>query len=99
MAAAAPSSAEVIQLFRALLREAKNFPNYNIRKYMKRRVKEGFRENISTTDPAAVAAAMPMDVSASSSETVSSILTLCSPHQEHHGYKDHGRYIMILICP
>ncbi|CAM6084848.1 unnamed protein product [Calypogeia fissa] len=57
MAAAAPSSAEMIQLFKALLREAKKFPNYNIREYVKRRVKEGFRENISTTDPAAVAAA------------------------------------------
>lgn len=56
-AAVAPSSAEVVHLFKALLREAKKFPNYNIREYVKRRVKEEFRENISATDPAVVAKA------------------------------------------
>lgn len=57
MAAAAPSSAEVIHLFKALLREARKFPNYNVREYVKRRVKDGFKENRSATDPTVVAAA------------------------------------------
>jgi hypothetical protein len=57
MAAAAPSSAEVIHLFKTLMREASKFTNYNIREYVKRRVKEEFVKNASATDPSAAAAA------------------------------------------
>ncbi|KAL3690551.1 hypothetical protein R1sor_016860 [Riccia sorocarpa] len=57
MAAAGPSPAEAKALFKAFLREARKFPNYNIREYVKRRAKEGFRECQSITDPSAAAAA------------------------------------------
>ncbi|KAL2610720.1 hypothetical protein R1flu_029293 [Riccia fluitans] len=57
MAAVAPSPVEAKALFKAFLREARKFPNYNIREYVKRRAKEGFRECQSIKDPAAAAAA------------------------------------------
>ncbi|KAG6545456.1 hypothetical protein Mapa_013056 [Marchantia paleacea] len=56
-AAAAPSPAQARALLKAFMREARKFPNYNIREYVKRRAKEGFRECQSITDPAAAATA------------------------------------------
>ncbi|GIL82816.1 hypothetical protein Vretimale_8186 [Volvox reticuliferus] len=47
------AGAEARALFRALLREGRRFPNYNIREYVQRRAKEGFHEAASITDPVA----------------------------------------------
>lgn len=54
---AAPSPAQVRGLFKALLREARKFSNYNVREYVKRRTVDGFHEQQATSDPAAIAAA------------------------------------------
>lgn len=54
---AAPSPAQVRELFKALLREGRKFSNYNVREYVKRRTVDGFHENRDASDPAAVAAA------------------------------------------
>ncbi|KAI4340136.1 hypothetical protein MLD38_025002 [Melastoma candidum] len=42
---AAPSPSEVLSLFRSLLRTAREFSDYNIREYMRRRTIDAFREN------------------------------------------------------
>ncbi|WOG99614.1 hypothetical protein DCAR_0518967 [Daucus carota subsp. sativus] len=57
MAAASPSRPEIISLFRSLLRTSRQFSDYNIREYSKRRTIDGFRLNKQLTDPSAVAAA------------------------------------------
>lgn len=54
---AAPSPAQVMQLFKALLREARKFSNYNVREYVKRRTIDGFQEYRGSSDSAAIAAA------------------------------------------
>ncbi|PNH07589.1 LYR motif-containing protein 4B [Tetrabaena socialis] len=45
---------EARSLFRALVREGRRFPNYNLREYIQRRAREGFRESSSVADPAVV---------------------------------------------
>jgi hypothetical protein len=50
------SSTRTLQLYRQLLRQSKTFSNYNIREYALRRVRVGFRENITEQDPAKVEA-------------------------------------------
>ncbi|KAI3673371.1 hypothetical protein L6452_39489 [Arctium lappa] len=52
-----PSRAEIISLFRSLLRSAREFPDYNIREYTKRRTIDSFRDNKSLSDPSSIAAA------------------------------------------
>lgn len=54
---AAPSPTQARELFKALLREARKFPNYNVREYVKRRTVDGFHEHRDASDPAAIAAA------------------------------------------
>eukprot|EP00898_Chlorokybus_atmophyticus_P007403 jgi/Chlat1/7664/Chrsp64S07131 len=44
MPAAAPSPAELRSMFRAFMRTARRFSNYNIREYVRRRAREDFRE-------------------------------------------------------
>ncbi|XP_054621619.1 LYR motif-containing protein 4 [Dunckerocampus dactyliophorus] len=51
---AAPSSAQVISLYRMLLRESSNFPSYNYRTYALRRVRDAFRANKQVDDPKTV---------------------------------------------
>eukprot|EP00250_Pteridium_aquilinum_P026661 c33386_g1_i1 orf=141-422(+) len=51
MAVPPPSAAEVKALFRALLREARKFQDYNIREYVKRRSRQGFHQHQSVTSP------------------------------------------------
>ena len=56
-AVAAPTRAEALSLFRSLLRTAKQFSDYNIREYTRRRAADAFRENRALPDAAAAAAA------------------------------------------
>ncbi|KAL3748559.1 hypothetical protein ACJRO7_009748 [Eucalyptus globulus] len=56
-AAAAPSKPEVLALLRSLLRTAREFHDYNVREYTKRRVLDGFRLSKGLADPSAIAAA------------------------------------------
>lgn len=50
MAAAAPSKTEVLSLFRTFLRTARQFSDYNIREYTRRRTADVFRENRALSD-------------------------------------------------
>jgi hypothetical protein len=56
MAAIVPSSAEVVSLFRSLLKEARKFEDYNIREYVKRRTKQGFQQHKSANPEVAASA-------------------------------------------
>ncbi|XP_077231557.1 LYR family of Fe/S cluster biogenesis protein [Tasmannia lanceolata] len=51
MAISGPSKAEILNLFRSLLRTARDFSDYNIREYAKRRTIHGFRQNHRLPDP------------------------------------------------
>ncbi|XP_026869097.1 LYR motif-containing protein 4A [Electrophorus electricus] len=51
---AATSKAQVLSLYRLLLKESKAFPSYNYRTYALRRVRDAFRENQGVEDPKAV---------------------------------------------
>ncbi|KAH7528982.1 hypothetical protein FEM48_Zijuj05G0135200 [Ziziphus jujuba var. spinosa] len=55
--ATAPTRAEVLVLFRSLLRTARRFSDYNIREYTKRRTIDAFRHNQNLSDAASVSAA------------------------------------------
>ncbi|PIN17309.1 putative protein BCN92 [Handroanthus impetiginosus] len=55
--ASAPTRSEVLSLFRSLLRTAREFTDYNIREYAKRRAIDAFRQNRQLTDPAEATAA------------------------------------------
>ncbi|XP_028753641.1 LYR motif-containing protein 4B-like [Neltuma alba] len=57
-AATRPSKAEVLSLFRSLLRTARLFPDYNIKAYTKRRTIDGFRHNQNLSDPSSIASAL-----------------------------------------
>ncbi|XP_017370135.1 LYR motif-containing protein 4 isoform X1 [Cebus imitator] len=48
---AASSRAQVLDLYRAMLRESKRFSAYNYRTYAVRRIRDGFRENKNVKDP------------------------------------------------
>ena len=54
--AAAPTRAEALSLFRSLLRTARQFSDYNIRVYARRRAVDAFRENRALGDAVAAAA-------------------------------------------
>ncbi|KAJ8772995.1 hypothetical protein K2173_028172 [Erythroxylum novogranatense] len=51
------SRAQILGLYRSLLRTARQFTDYNIREYTKRRAADGFRENRDLTDPSSISAA------------------------------------------
>lgn len=51
------SRAEILCLYRSLLRTARQFCDYNIREYTKRRTVDAFRENRNLSDPSSIAAA------------------------------------------
>ncbi|KAI3463886.1 hypothetical protein Pfo_020549 [Paulownia fortunei] len=53
----APTRIEVLSLFRSLLRTARDFTDYNIREYAKRRTIDAFHNNRHLSDPVEVAAA------------------------------------------
>ncbi|XP_006864196.1 PREDICTED: LYR motif-containing protein 4 [Chrysochloris asiatica] len=48
---AASSRGQVLDLYRAMLRESKHFNNYNYRTYAIRRIRDAFRENKNVKDP------------------------------------------------
>ncbi|XP_062377435.1 LYR motif-containing protein 4 isoform X2 [Sardina pilchardus] len=48
---AASAKAQVLSLYRLLLRESKKFSSYNYRTYAMRRVKDAFKENKNVEDP------------------------------------------------
>ncbi|KAK3198867.1 hypothetical protein Dsin_022282 [Dipteronia sinensis] len=48
---AAPTRTEILGLYRSLLRTARDFCDYNIREYTKRRTTDGFHQNQNLTDP------------------------------------------------
>ncbi|VFQ82135.1 unnamed protein product [Cuscuta campestris] len=52
-----PSRDQVLCLFRSLLRAARDFPDYNIREYTKRRTIDSFRQQKALSDSSQVAAA------------------------------------------
>ncbi|KAG5026404.1 hypothetical protein JHK86_022318 [Glycine max] len=54
---ATPSAAQVLSLFRSLLRAAREFPDYNIREYTKRRTIDSFRHNATLSDPSQISTA------------------------------------------
>ncbi|CAD7673906.1 unnamed protein product [Nyctereutes procyonoides] len=53
---AASSRAQVLDLYRAMLRESKHFGAYNYRTYAVRRIRDAFRENKNVKDPAEIQA-------------------------------------------
>ncbi|KAL4383330.1 hypothetical protein GQ457_15G006110 [Hibiscus cannabinus] len=53
----APTRTEVLHLYRSLLRVARQFCDYNIREYTKRRTVDAIRDNKNLTDPSQLAAA------------------------------------------
>ncbi|XP_073392560.1 uncharacterized protein [Physcomitrium patens] len=57
MAPPPPSPAQARQLYKALMREARKFSNYNVREYVKRRTVVGFRDHGAASDSEAAAAA------------------------------------------
>ncbi|XP_071340461.1 LYR motif-containing protein 4 isoform X1 [Trachinotus anak] len=55
---AASGRAQVISLYRTMLRESSKFPSYNYRTYALRRVRDAFRANRKVEDPKTVARLM-----------------------------------------
>ncbi|XP_033263877.1 LYR motif-containing protein 4 isoform X2 [Orcinus orca] len=55
---AASSRAQVLDLYRAMLRESKHFSAYNYRSYAIRRIRDAFRENKNVKDPVQIQALM-----------------------------------------
>uniref|UniRef100_A0A8C7PYT6 LYR motif containing 4 n=1 Tax=Oncorhynchus mykiss TaxID=8022 RepID=A0A8C7PYT6_ONCMY len=47
----AASTAQVLSLYRKLMKESSKFPSYNYRTYALRRVQDAFRANRSVEDP------------------------------------------------
>ncbi|XP_058070283.1 uncharacterized protein LOC131219252 [Magnolia sinica] len=54
---ATPARADILSLFRSLLRTARSFSDYNIREYAKRRTVDGFRLNRNLSDPSSISSA------------------------------------------
>ncbi|CAI9266827.1 unnamed protein product [Lactuca saligna] len=52
-----PSRTTVLSLFRSFLRSARQFPDYNIKEYTKRRTIDAFHSNKTLSNPSSVAAA------------------------------------------
>ncbi|KAE8707431.1 putative Synaptosomal associated protein [Hibiscus syriacus] len=55
--AAAPTRIDVLQLYRSLMRVARQFCDYNIREYTKRRTIDAFRDNKILTNCSQLSAA------------------------------------------
>lgn len=57
MGAASPSRTQIMSLFRSLLRTSRQFSDYNIGEYSKRRTIDAFRTNKQLTDSSSVSTA------------------------------------------
>lgn len=57
MATPSISGREILSLYRSLLRTTRQFCDYNIREYAKRRAVDGFRQNQNLTDLSSISAA------------------------------------------
>ncbi|KAJ4717892.1 LYR motif-containing protein [Melia azedarach] len=53
----APTRAEIMGLYRSLIRAAREFCDYNIREYTMRRTVDGFRKNQKLTDSNSISSA------------------------------------------
>ncbi|XP_057555076.1 LYR motif-containing protein 4 isoform X2 [Hippopotamus amphibius kiboko] len=53
---AAPGRAQVLALYRAMLRESQRFSAYSYRTYAIRRIRDAFRENKDVKDPVEIQA-------------------------------------------
>lgn len=53
----APSRSEVLSLFRELLRTARQFCDYNVKEYTKRRTIDAFRRSGTLSDPSSISSA------------------------------------------
>lgn len=56
-ASSAPSRPEILSLFRSLLRTARQFTDYNVREYAKRRTIDGFHQNQNLANPSSISSA------------------------------------------
>ncbi|CAJ1831171.1 unnamed protein product [Sphenostylis stenocarpa] len=56
-ASASPSAAQILSLFRSLLRVSRDFPDYNIREYTKRRTIDAFRHKAALSDASLISSA------------------------------------------
>ncbi|CAK1549067.1 unnamed protein product [Leptosia nina] len=52
--ASSVSKIQILALYKSLMRESQNFPNYNFRSYALRRVRDAFRESKFLTDAKAI---------------------------------------------
>jgi len=57
MAAAAPSKSQTLTLLRSFIRVSRQFPDYNIREYTKRRAIDAFRQNAALSEPSSISEA------------------------------------------
>ncbi|CAI0398857.1 unnamed protein product [Linum tenue] len=57
MASTSVSRPQILSLYRSILRTARQFTDYNIRQYSRRRAVDGFRQNGGLTDPSSISAA------------------------------------------
>ncbi|KAM7483364.1 hypothetical protein LguiB_007947 [Lonicera macranthoides] len=58
-----PSRREILSLFRSLLKTGRQFSDYNIKEYTKRRTIDAFRHNKSLSDPSSISAAFSDGIS------------------------------------
>ncbi|OXB84576.1 UNVERIFIED_CONTAM: hypothetical protein H355_008052 [Colinus virginianus] len=83
---AASSRAQVLRLYRALLRESQRFSGYNYRTYAIRRIRDAFRENKSIKD----------------SEKIEELVNKAKEnleiiHRQHKSCKEQGELLAILL--
>ncbi|KAG9276729.1 LYR motif-containing protein 4, partial [Astyanax mexicanus] len=83
---AASSRAQVLSLYRSLLKESRAFPSYNYRTYALRRVRDAFRENRSVKDPQALELLLNK---ARDSLAIIQRQVLLTPAEQEHGHSRH----------
>ncbi|GAU19834.1 hypothetical protein TSUD_170600 [Trifolium subterraneum] len=52
-----PSPSQILSLYRSFIRVARQFPDYNIREYTKRRAIDAFRQNAKLSEPSSISEA------------------------------------------
>ncbi|CAL5191141.1 unnamed protein product [Lathyrus oleraceus] len=56
-AASSPSKSQILSLLRSFIRVSRQFPDYNIREYTKRRAVDAFRQNATLSESCSVSEA------------------------------------------